>query len=94
MARIAWQERRLGMGLLQPLQDRRGLGQDGAVHLQGRHEPLRVQPAISLARLLPIEEVDGTIAVGGALQVQGDAGAVACARAPVSMQNQRHARAT
>ena len=56
--RILWQQRRLGMGLVQPFDDGERLGQHRAgIVLQRRHQPLRVDREIGGRALFALAKV-------------------------------------
>ena len=56
--RILWQQRRIGMGLVQPFDDGERLGQHRAVViLQRRHQPLRVDGEIGGRALFALAKV-------------------------------------
>src|SRR5580698_5935519 len=80
------QQWRLGMGLLEPFDNRGGLSQNRPADVQGRHQPLRIDRSISLAEMLAVTQVYRDLIVLKSFQVEGYAQAVAGATAEESVE--------
>ena len=89
--RVLGQQRRLGMGLVEPLDDGERLGQDTArIILQRRHQPLRVDDEIGRRMLFALAKVMRQVLAPQTLQVQRDSDPVGRAAAEIAMQLHRN----
>ena len=89
--RVLWQQRRVGMGLVQPFDDGERLGQRRAVvTLQRRHQPLRVDREIGGRALFALAKVMRQVIGRQSLEVQRDPDPVCRGAAEIAMQLHRN----
>jgi hypothetical protein len=85
------QQRRFGMGFLQPFDDGQRLGDDRAVVvLQRRNQPLRIDREISGVALFALAKMVRQVVRAQALQVQRDSDPVGRAAAEIAVQLHRN----
>jgi hypothetical protein len=84
--RIARQQRRRGICLVEILDDRQRLNEHRAIDLQRRHEPLRIDAAETRLPLVAAPQMDKGALVIELFQVQGDAHAEGRGRAKIAVQ--------
>src|SRR5215470_1018788 len=86
-ARLAREERRLGMGLVQVLEDRERLEERWGVAVEERrHHALRVDAAVPGRELLALQEIDDRLLEGDRLEVERDPHAERGERAPEAVE--------
>ena len=89
--RILWQQRRFGMGLVQPFDDGERLGEDGpGIVLQRRNEPLRIDREIGRGALLALAEMVRQVLSRERLEIERDPDPVCRGTAEIAMQLHRN----
>jgi hypothetical protein len=90
IVRVARQQRRGGQNRLEPGHDGEALGNRPPIHLEHRHETLRIAGAIAGALLCAVEQIDRKALIFRALEVERDPHPVARRGAIIIVEDELH----